>query len=312
MNLEEEKRLFEEQGYIGPFKLWEPEVMTAWWKQQRKALLDPVRGSRAIFDNPMNYDRHLDIDGLSDLITEPAIVRRFQALLGLNVLCWRTEFFPKNPGDCGTGWHQVERYAIGEAQCGMLKPTDGVEGVPMELTAWVAFTPATRENGCLKLLPGSHRQWYYNEMGRMSWDDSRPENTFFGYDYNDLKIDPNWQPEDEQVAHLEMEAGEFIIFTARCVHGSNPNTSRRQRMGFSIRVVPTHVKVYHGMTSFEEFGHRFDLARHACVLSAGEDHYGHNRVTPQNVWGNPFKTLPRTADVQVKEVAHAHPTNRLT
>jgi hypothetical protein len=109
-----------------------------------------------------------------------------------------------------------------------------------------------------------------------------------------------------------MEAGEFIIFTARCVHGSNPNTSRRQRMGFSIRVVPTHVKVYHGMTSFEEFGHRFDLARHACVLSAGEDHYGHNRVTPQNVWGNPFKTLPRTADVQVKEVAHAHPTNRLT
>ncbi len=291
MTLEQDKRDFETNGFIGPFKLWEPEEMTQWWREQRRILLDPESRKNAVFDNPVNYDRHLDIDGLSRLIFEEEIVRRFQALIGDDLLCWRTEFFPKNPGDPGTGWHQVERYAIGEAQRGMLEPTLKSETAPMELTAWVAFTPAKRENGCMRLLPGSHREWRYDEMRPIRWDGSRPENTFFGYDYDELKLDPNWSPPDDEVAHMEMEPGEFIIFTARCIHGSNPNTSRRQRMGFAIRVVPTHVKVYDAMTSFNEFGHDFDLGRHGCVLLAGEDRYGHNRFAAANASGLSFTPL---------------------
>lgn len=294
MNLEADKQLFEKQGFIGPFKLWEPEVMSAWWKEQRRALLDPKNTERAVFNNPANYDRHLDIPGLSKIVSEPAIARRFQALIGPDVLCWRTEFFPKNPGDSGTGWHQVETYSIGEAAKGMLEAPERPEGVPMELTAWVAFTEATRENGCLKLIPGSHKTWRYDEKAKMKWDGNRAENTFFGYNYDSLKLDKQWNPDAEQVAHVQMQPGEFIIFTARCIHGSNPNTSRKQRMGFSIRVVPTFVRVYSGMTEFDEFGHHFDLARHGCVLVAGQDEYGHNRVATSNAWGQPFTTLTRT------------------
>lgn len=291
MNLEAENAIFQQQGFMGPFKLWEPEEMTAWWKEQRRALLNPINNERATFANPLNYDRHLDIPGLSKIVSEPAIVRRFQALIGPDVLCWRTEFFPKNPGDSGTGWHQVETYAVGEATEGMLEPTKREGGIPMELTAWIAFTEATRENGCMKFLPGSHRQWRYDERAKMKWDDTRAETTFFGYNYDDIKLDKNWNPDEEEVAHVEMKPGEFIIFTARCIHGSNPNTSRKQRMGFSVRVVPTHVKVYSGMTEFDEFGHHFDLARHGCVLVAGKDEYGHNRIKTENAWGQPFVTL---------------------
>ena len=75
--------------------------MTVWWKEQRKALLDPRNVERATFDNPMNYDRHLDVSGISNIISEPAIVERFQNLIGPDILCWRTEFLPKNPGDSG-------------------------------------------------------------------------------------------------------------------------------------------------------------------------------------------------------------------
>jgi chlorinating enzyme len=291
MNLEADKATFEKQGFMGPFKLWEPEVMTAWWKEQRRALLNPANNERACFANPLNYDRHLDISGLTKIVSEAAIVRRFQSVVGPNVLCWRTEFFPKNPGDSGTGWHQVETYAVGEATKGMLEPTARSEGIPMELTAWVAFTEATKENGCMKFIPGSHKQWRYNETAKMKWDDTRADTTFFGYNYDDLKIDKNWNPNDEEVAHVEMKPGEFIIFTARCIHGSNSNTSRKQRMGFSIRIVPVHVKVYGGMTEFDEFGHHFDLARHGCVLVAGRDEYGHNRIVTENAWGEPFVTL---------------------
>lgn len=294
--LKAEKALFDQQGFIGPFTLWEPQEMTAWWKEQRKALLDPRNLERATFDNPVNYDRHLDVAGLSSIIGEPAIVRRFQNLIGPDIVCWRTEFFPKNPGDAGTGWHQVETYAVGEATRGMLEPTNRSQGIPMELTAWVAFTEAKRENGCMKLLPGSHKSWRYDEKARMKWDGARAENTFFGYNYDELKLDKNWSPDDEQVAHVEMKAGEFIIFTARCIHGSNPNVSRRQRMGFSIRVVPPHVKVYGDMKAFHEFGHHFDLSRHGCVLVAGDDEFGLNRMRTENAWGQPFRRLSRSGE----------------
>lgn len=286
-----ERRLFEEQGFIGPFKLWEPEVMTAWWREQRMALLDRGNVERAAFANPANYDRHLDVPGLGRIISEPPLVRRFQSLIGPDVLCWRTEFFPKNPGDAGTGWHQVETYAIGEATEGMLKATEHSDGVPMELTAWVAFTEATKENGCMKFLPGSHRTWYYDEHAPLKWDNTKKHHTFFGYDYSQLRVDKSWNPDEQEVRHVEMKPGEFVIFTARCVHGSNPNTSRKQRMGFAIRVIPTHVQVYDGMTAFDEFGHHFDLARHGCVLVSGRDAHRHNRISARNAWGEPFTTL---------------------
>ncbi|MFI0939422.1 chlorinating enzyme [Streptomyces sp. NPDC021020] len=288
MDLETDVKTFDEQGFIGPFTLWEPEEMTAWWKQQRKALLDPANNERKAFDNPVNYDRHLDISGLGRLITEPEIVERMQALIGPDILCWRTEFFPKNPGDSGTGWHQVETYAIGETTQGMLEATAHSPGAPMELTCWVAFTEASRENGCMRMIPGSHREWRYDEHAPMSWNGAAQDNSFFGYNYDDIKIDKDWSPDDQDVRHLEMRPGQFVIFTARCIHGSNPNISNRQRMGFAIRVVPTHVRVYGGMTEFDEFGHHFDLARHGCVQVGGRDSYGLNRIHSENAWGEPF------------------------
>lgn len=296
MDFREEKALFAKQGFIGPFRLWEPDIMNAWWKERRSELLDPKSTLHRCFDNPVNYDRHLDIPALTKIISEPDIVRRFQNLIGPDVLCWRTEFFPKNPGDAGTGWHQVETYAIGEAEEGMLTPSERSEGVPMELTCWVAFTDATKENGCLKLIPGSHHQWRYDEKGKIRWRGDQADNTFFGYNYDELRIDKNWHPDEQDVRHVEMRAGEFVIFTARCIHGSNPNVSRKQRMGFSVRVVPTHVKVYSEMTEFNEFGHHFDLTRHGCVLISGKDTFGHNRFTEVNARGQSFTTLSAEFD----------------
>jgi len=295
MDLDTDQKTFAERGYIGPFTLWEPEQMTAWWKVQRKALLDPANDAVKAFDNPVNYDRHLDIPGLSKLITEPEIVRRMQALIGQDILCWRTEFFPKNPGDSGTGWHQVETYAIGETSSGMLEATEHSPGVPMELTCWVAFTEATRQNGCMKLIPGSHRQWRYDEHAPMAWNGQARDKSFFGYNYDDIKIDKEWEPDQEDADHVEMRPGQFIIFTARCIHGSNPNTSNRQRMGFAIRVVPTHVRVYGGMTEFDEFGHHFELDKHGCVVVSGRDQFGHNRLRNENAWGEPFRPLEAMA-----------------
>lgn len=280
---ETEMKFFFDNGYAGPFKLYEPEEMTQTWEQVRVDILD--RSTAPFPKSRLNYDRHLDLPALDQIISHPRIVERIASLLGPNVLCWRTEWFPKYPGDEGTDWHQAQSFVEFEGIEKLVPPPGQPE--PWELTAWVAMSEATRENGCLKLMPGSHRTWFFDEKRNITFE---PENFnkakasgehsgFYGYDYDKLKLDPSWRPDEEKAVHMEVKPGEFFIFTSRCMHGSNPNSSKSSvRFGWATRFVPTEVKVYPGQDEFHHFGEVLPLDRYSTVLVAGEDRYGHNRV----------------------------------
>ncbi len=276
-----DKEFFVENGYLGPFTIFSPEETEERWKSVRPQLFDKTN---AIYgDNKMNYDRHLDIKGLSDIVSHPEITRRVQSLLGPNILCWRTEWFPKYPGGVATAWHQAESFVAFEGDS-KLVPTEPHD-TSWELTVWFAFTEASREMGCMKLIPKTHRTWYFDEHRNVPYDPDAPtEGTgagFYGYDFEKLKIDPDWVPDESEALHFEMQAGEVIMFTSRCLHGSEPNiTKDRTRMGLAIRYVPTDVKVYPNHDGhFTHFGEVFPLDRYAAMLVAGEDDYGFNRIT---------------------------------
>jgi non-haem Fe2+, alpha-ketoglutarate-dependent halogenase len=273
----QDKAFFDENGYIGPFSIYEPHATEAMWKKVRIEMLDK---SNAIYgDNKMNYDRHLDNKILSDIVSHPDIVRRVQAILGPNILCWRTEWFPKYPGAEATAWHQAESFVAFEGDS-KLVPTQPHDG-SWELTVWFAFTEATRETACLKVVPKTHRTWFFDERRQVQYD---PHSTsgFYGYDFEKLKIDPTWKPDESQALHVEMQAGQVLMFTSRCLHASEPNTSKdKLRMGLAIRYVPTDVRVYpHHDGQFTHFGEVFPLNRYAAMLVAGEDTFGHNTITP--------------------------------
>lgn len=283
---EDEKKFFYQNGYVGPFTLYEPEEMTRLWEDVRMDILDT---SKAPFpESKLNYDRHLDLKPLNKIISHPKVVHKISSILGPNVLSWRTEWFPKYPGDEGTDWHQAESFVEFEGT-EKLVPTAAEEGRPWELTAWVAMSEANKANGCLKVMPGSHRTWFFDEKRNIKFE---PENFnkkegdggqkfgFYGYDYDKLKLDPNWKPEEDKAVHMEVKPGQFFIFTSRCMHGSNPNRTKSSvRFGWATRFVPTHVKVYADQESFHHFGEVLPLNRYSTVLVAGEDKYRHNRVT---------------------------------
>lgn len=279
-----EQEFFYKNGFVGPFTLYEPEEMTRIWEDVRMDLLDT---NDACFpDSKLNYDRHLDMAALNQIISHPRIVDRISSILGPDVLSWRTEWFPKYPGDEGTDWHQAESFVEFEGT-EKLEPTAAEEGKPWEMTAWISMAEATRQNGCMKVMPGSHRTWYFDEKRNIKFE---PENFnkkltegqksgFYGYDYDKLKLDPNWKPDEARAVHMEMRPGQFFIFTSRCMHGSNPNTTKDSvRFGWATRFVPTHVKVYCDQDSFHHFGEVLPLNRYSTVLVAGEDRYRHNRV----------------------------------
>lgn len=304
---------FHRDGYIGPFDLYEESEMEEHLRALRPKLLS---SKKAIYSsgsaisgvtNLANYDRHIDIDFLAQSITRPEIVDRVVSILGKDVLCWRTEFFPKYPGDEGTDWHQADNFSnvAGSKHPQIIWPEDAEFGGT--ITVWTAFTPATVEMGCLQFIPCSHRTMNYDESKVMSYDADSINQVekggtrrgFFGYDYRQLQKDPDWSPDESQAVSQVMRQGQFIIFWSTLMHASHPHAglTDQMRLGFAARYLPTSVRVYPYSATLDEFGGTASLENFGNVLVSGADRYHHNRFVDRTVNGflYPVRTKLRTA-----------------
>lgn len=300
---DEELAKFRERGFHFPIKVYEPDEIKAAWRAERLRLMDR---SAAVYSedavsgatNISNYDRHLDSEFLARHICRPEIVSRVNAALGPDVLCWRSEFFPKYSGDEGTDWHQADTFANASGTPQIVWP-DEAKDFGGTITVWTAFTDATIEMGCLQFIPGTQEQMNYDETLRMSYDpdkinseakDGGTRRGFFGYDYRQLQKDPDWQPPIEDAVSIELKAGEAVMFWSTLMHASHPHLGGDlpMRMGFVGRYVPTCVHVYPDTEVVEEYGGTISLEKYGAVLVSGTDEYGHNRLAEETTRGFPF------------------------
>jgi non-heme Fe2+,alpha-ketoglutarate-dependent halogenase len=294
---------FRRNGFFGPFKVYEADEMCKTWSHERLRMLDRSyavyqdEAAKAGNTNIANYDRHLDMDFLAGHITRAEIVDRVTSVLGLDVLCWRTEFFPKYPGDEGTDWHQADTFANASGTPQILWP-DEVKGYGGTITVWTAFTEANEETGCLQFIPGTHQEMNYDENKKMDYDPDAINSVskggiprgFFGYDYRQLQKDPDWSPDESNAVSMVMRPGEAILFSSTLMHASLPHLGKtsEMRLGFAARYVPTSVRVYPDTTQIEEYGGKVSLDRYGAVLVSGRDTYGHNRLAEQTTRGYRF------------------------
>jgi len=222
------KRLSAEQveryrtdGFVAPVR-----VMSA---EAAAELLDRLERHEAATGGPLKGDMrhkpHLLFTWLADLVRNEAIVDAIEDLYGPDLLCWSSTFFIKEPANPAfVSWHQDSTY------WGLSKPD--------VVTAWVALTPATRANGAMEVIPGTHTS------------DQIPHRDTF--DANNLltrgqevavEVDPS------QAVPIELQPGEMSLHHVRLVHGSPPNTSPTRRVGLAIRYIPTSVRQLHGEDS---------------------------------------------------------------
>jgi non-heme Fe2+,alpha-ketoglutarate-dependent halogenase len=185
-------------------------------------------------------DKHLEDATLLDLYAHPAIVERIAQLLGPDLLLWRSQFFPKYAGMGGTGWHQATSYLNETMRVATLTPRRLDE--LFQLTVWIAVTDSTLENGCLRMIPGTHR-----ELLPMNVEEYDPikhaENKSDRFGTKILR--PADGIRDADATNLVMKAGEFIIFSERVMHGALPNiTTDNSRLGMSARYIVPDVRVH--------------------------------------------------------------------
>lgn len=241
---------------------------------------------------------------LWDLTTHPAIAHRMASLLGDDIMCWRSQIFEKKPGDAGTIWHQNSVFQE-NSRAHKLKPTTPVDPGMVQLTAWVALSDVTIENGALRIAVGSFvdgRLEYAYEFARNHMLDFMalldpaqldrflrvglfaPSNFMKAQAVFELNA-PRFAEMLErcEVRDLEMKAGEAIIFSSLNMHGSFANTSQNDtRMAFAGRYANHDVRAYADQ-DFDVFPTsrgevRFPTAPLACIHVHGEDRFHHNHV----------------------------------
>ena len=160
---------------------------------------------------------HLLFTWLADLVRHPAILDAVEDVLGPNLLVWSTSFFIKQPRDAAfVSWHQDSTY------WGLSEPD--------VITAWVAFTEATVENGAMRMVPGSHGV----QLGH--------RDTFAANNLLSRGQEIEVEVDDSRGVDIVLRAGEMSLHHVRMVHGSPPNRSSTRRIGFAIRYIPTYVR----------------------------------------------------------------------
>ncbi len=131
----------------------------------------------------------------------PKIVDALTKVIGPNVKAMQSMLFMKSEGKPGQAWHQDEFFI----------PTRD-----RSLTAtWIALDDATIENGCLWVLPGSHRRGViYPDRDQ---DDERFDCTVELYDF---------PYRDEDAVPVEVPAGAAVIFNGYLLHRSLQNSGK--------------------------------------------------------------------------------------
>ncbi len=230
---DDQRARFEADGFLLPIR-----VMSASEAGSLHRRLEALEAGRGTLTGKFrSLKNHLLITWLDALIRRPEILDPVESLLGPDILCWSTAFFAKQPGDgAHVSWHQDLTYWG-------LAPGDVV-------SAWLALTPATTENGCMRMVPGSHK--WFGEAHRDTVDDDNllSRGQTMTREINEADTRP-----------IVLEPGEMSLHHGNTAHGSAPNTADIPRIGVAIRYMAAHVRPTNGADS--------------AMLVRGRDRHGH-------------------------------------
>lgn len=189
---------------------------------------------------------HLHFKWACDLAAHPRVLDAVEDIIGPDILVHSSTLFSKEPdGRTFVSWHQDSPY------WGL--------SAPRLVSAWLALTDSTTENGCLRVLPGTHTRTFDHV-------ERRQETNMLGTGLTvmaDLDL--------TEAVDVCLRAGEMSFHHAHIVHGSNANHTGLPRVGFAVRYVSPCVR--------QERGH------HAVILARGRDNYRHYDVQDRPTGG---------------------------
>lgn len=203
---------FHQEGFISPI-----DVMSTGDAASYMARLERAERDYPEEINPQNRNNaHLSFLFMDEIVHHRVIVDVVEDLIGPNISLWGSVLFIKEAHSKGyVSWHQDATY-VG------IKPHDFV-------TPWLALTPSNRENGCMRIIPGSQKDHIKTH-----------EDTFAE---NNILTRGQAIPDVDETAAVDLilAPGQMSVHHAEVVHGSRPNGSDQRRVGVAMQAyMPPH------------------------------------------------------------------------
>ena len=156
---------------------------------------------------------------LLEYLLSDEVLDLVEPLVGPDIALWTSHFISKEPHvGRATPWHEDSAYWEGR-----------LSGYDRIVTVWLALSPSNRDNGCMRVIPGTH------------------DNGFSQYrpvDKTDQTFETEIAEVDESKAvDFELERGQASLHDGRIMHGAKPNKSPVRRTGYTMRYLPASVKV---------------------------------------------------------------------
>ncbi|MBC7889680.1 MAG: phytanoyl-CoA dioxygenase family protein [Ferruginibacter sp.] len=182
------------------------------------------------------------------------VVDVLEQIVSPNIKCMQSMLFVKGPGKAGQAWHQDEFYI----------PTrdKSLTGV------WIAIDDAGVENGCLWVVPGSHRSGYIMPRVVNNSDEYADVDTIDVSGYSTDSVIP-----------LEARKGDVVFFNGYLLHSSLRNKTANN---FRTALV-NHYMSAESMLPWDQDG-KFPLTEDLrdIVMIAGDDPYAHKTIVEMN------------------------------
>lgn len=152
---------------------------------------------------------------LLQFLLDDKVLDLVEPITGPDIVLWSSHFICKDPYvGRATPWHEDSAFWEGRLT--------GYDGI---VTVWLALDRSNRENGCMMVIPGTHRNGFskYEEVDTI-------HNTF------NLQIAD--AIDEAKTVYFELEPGECSLHDSRIVHGAKPNLSPYRRCGYTMRYLP--------------------------------------------------------------------------
>lgn len=146
-------------------------------------------------------------------LLHPAVLDLVEPITGPDILLFSSHFICKPAGDGRrVPWHEDSAYWRGQWE-----PMDVV-------TVWLAIDDSDLGNGCMQVVPRSHRGGY-SDYGQLA------ERAVFTSEIKAGSFDPT------TAVPCVLRAGECSLHHAKAIHGSAANASARRRCGYTMRYI---------------------------------------------------------------------------
>ena len=194
---------------------------------------------------------HKISDTITKYVKHENIANILTGIIGPNVKCMQSMLFVKGPGKPGQSWHQDEYYI----------PTRdrSLTGV------WVAVDDADIDNGCLWVIPGSHKNMPIKQ--RIPYK---------GNEYGDVDMCTLDPYTEKQAIPVEVKKGTVVFFNGYLFHSSLRNKTKDR---FRTALV-SHYMSAESMLPWNWDG-RIELKEDMrdIIVVAGEDPYNHKGIS---------------------------------